>query len=589
MLASSTELAKAARLRVDAVPQRLGAVIGAAVVLHLVCGFWQGWIWAAVYAAVMSIETVAGKRLLRRAELGQPVRPAAYLWALTIVSVVFGSISTPLTVLEHGRDGEVYGVLLLAGGLVNVMIASRASPVALLATMGPYGAYLLLNPLAAYVAGVDGLSIAVMLGGVLLLMQTLAAWGRHRGAIEAEHAAQERLSKALAEAEAVTAAKSAFVAMVSHELRTPLSGILAAGGLLESGQARDRKQAAEVVIDSGRFMQTLLDDLLDLAKLEAGRMTTEAVNFDIGHMVWSVERHWSGAAREAGKPLQLTSATGLPARVCGDPTRIRQILNNLLSNALKFTGPEGVSWTVDVCVGPSCSALGSSGLTVRVLDTGPGMTAEQLGRLFTAFDQTSDSVARTHGGTGLGLAVSRELARTMGGELSVESAPGKGSTFILRLPLAQAAAIVEEPSPVEAQAPARAGRVLVVDDHPINRRALELLLEPAGLEVTAVESGAAALEALAAEPFDVVLSDLHMPEMDGLALARAVRAGAGPNAGVPIVAVTGADSAEERAACAAAGMTGYVAKPIAAAALYAALEAALAEAPALEDAGPKAA
>jgi CheY-like chemotaxis protein len=234
---------------------------------------------------------------------------------------------------------------------------------------------------------------------------------------------------------------------------------------------------------------------------------------------------------------------------------------------------------VDVCE----SAQGCA-LTVRVTDTGPGMAPEQLERLFTPFDQTKASVARTHGGTGLGLALSRELARAMGGELRVESRLGRGSTFVLSLPLAQAAPLVAVvPIDAEAEATARPLRLLVVDDHEINRRTMALLLEAAGAEVTAAESGAEALALLGAEPFDAVLSDVNMPEMDGLALARALRAASGPNQLAPVIAVTGGDSEEERAACRAAGMSGCVSKPIDPRALYAALDAALAEA--AEDGG----
>jgi len=372
------------------------------------------------------------------------------------------------------------------------------------------------------------------------------------------------------QAEAAVQAKSAFVAMVSHELRTPLSGILAAGSQLQGQAPASAREAVDVVMDAGRFMHALLDDLLDLAKLEAGKMTTETVDFDLGHLVWSLERHWGAAAKAAGKPLQMTSAMGLPRHVAGDPTRLRQILNNLLSNAVKFTGPDGVTWTVDICDGDDGCAL-----TVKVTDTGPGISPERLDRLFTAFDQTDATVARTHGGTGLGLALSRELARAMGGELRVESTLGRGSTFVLSLPLGRASAVEAAAPEVEPDtAPeARSLRVLVVDDHEINRRTLALLLEPIGAEVAATGGAAEALAVLALEPFDVVLSDLNMPDMDGFAFTRALRAGDGLNRTTPVIAVSANEVEATLSACLAAGMNGCVPKPIDPRRLYAALDA----------------
>ena len=565
--APSLELAKAARLRVRAMPQRMTGVVLTALVLQLAFQWPLIWLWVAAYASASLVETEIGRRFAERIENGETRRGHAYVAAVAAVSLVYGAISIPLLVFEHVRDGEVYGVLLLAGGLVNLLVVSRASWAAVLATAGPYGAYLLINPALAALLGVDAVSWVGAFFGGLLLAHTYAAWRRQRDTLLAEATARMEVETRSAQAEAATTAKSAFVAMVSHELRTPLSGVLAAGSQLKSADlpARAREEAVDVVVDAGRFMHALLDDLLDLAKLEAGKMTTERLDFDLGQLVWALERHWAAAAREVGKPLQLTSAFGIPLRVSGDPTRLRQILNNLLSNALKFTGPAGVDWNVDVCRADTDFAL-----TVRVRDTGPGMAPEQLDRLFTAFDQTDESVARTHGGTGLGLALSRELARAMGGELRVESRLGHGSTFVLSLPLAQAAeSKLETAAPVPA--PARAMRLLIVDDHPINRRTLTLLLEPSGAEVTAAETGAEALERLASEPFDVVLSDINMPDMDGLTLTRTLRATPGPNQGTAVIAVTGSDGEQEREACRAAGMIACVAKPIDPRALYVAL------------------
>jgi len=452
----------------------------------------------------------------------------------------------------------------------STVAASRAPFVA--AAAG-YAAFLLLMPVLALIAGQPALATAGSFGAAVLLAHAYAVWRRHEEALAAAAVARAEAELRLRQAEAAVQAKSAFVAMVSHELRTPLSGVLAAGAQLQrEAQTPVGRQAVEVVVDAGRFMHALLDDLLDLAKLEAGRMTTESVPYDLGHLVWSLERHWTAAARSAGKPLRLTSAMGLPRKVSGDPTRLRQVLNNLLSNAVKFTGPAGVSWTVDVCDGAEGCAL-----TIRVTDTGPGIAPEKLDRLFTAFEQTDETVARTHGGTGLGLALSRELARVMGGELRVESTVGVGSTFVLSLPVGRVETPVELKGEPEAEPGEQGLRVLVLDDHEINRRTLSLLLAPAGAEVVQTACAQEALVSLASESFDVVLTDLNMPEMNGFAFTRALRDGEGPNRWTPVVAVTAGDVEAELPACLLAGMSGCVAKPIDPARLYAAVADAVAD------------
>ena len=564
----SIELAQAAELRRRAVPQRLLAVASMAVAFHLAFGWALVWLWAAAYAVATAVEHSVGETLARRVESGQSPRGLAYTASITAVSLVYGAMSVPLLLLEHARDGEVYGLILLAGGLVNLLIVSRASWLAFLATVIPYGGYLLINPVLAYAAGVDALSWVAVFGAAMLVLHTHTAWARQRRSLQAEAEARAELDRRRQDAEFAAAAKSAFVAMVSHELRTPLSGIMAAGEQLQKHGPDARREAVDVVVDAGRFMHALLDDLLDLAKLEAGRMTVEKIDFDLGQLLWSLERHWTAAAQRNGTPLRLTSALNLPVHVAGDPTRLRQILNNLLSNAVKFTGPEGVTWSAD---GQEDGDLWW--LEMRVSDSGPGIAPEKLDRLFTPYDQTDESIARTHGGTGLGLALSRELARLMGGDLTVESELGAGSTFVLHVPLARAQAVAAEPAPdQETGAPARALRVLVVDDHEINRRTASLLLEVAGMETVTVSSGQEALAVLDVEPIDVVVTDVNMPGMNGLQLTRAIRERVGLNRSVPVLAFTGSDSAEEIAACRAAGMRGHVSKPVDAATLYRAIE-----------------
>jgi CheY-like chemotaxis protein len=251
--------------------------------------------------------------------------------------------------------------------------------------------------------------------------------------------------------------------------------------------------------------------------------------------------------------------------------RLRQILNNLLSNAVKFTETGGVRIEVAHHEAPGQRLV----LRACVVDSGRGVGADRLTRIFSPFDQGDVSVARTHGGSGLGLAISRELARLMGGDLSVESKVGEGSRFTLLASLGRAGAAREPIPPAAAPPPpppALAARILVVDDHEMGRRALGLLLSPLGAEIATAESGRAALQMLAIEHFDLVLMDVTMADMDGLEACRRLRAEPGPNQETPVLAVTGRTEEKDVLACRTAGMNGWVAKPVDARQLYDAIE-----------------
>lgn len=294
-------------------------------------------------------------------------------------------------------------------------------------------------------------------------------------------------------------------------------------------------------------------------------MGVEVTAFDLRRLMLETVRFWAPVARRGNLAFRLKGAHGLPAWVEGDPTRIRQILNNLLSNALKFTQSGAITLQMDVDRRPD----GSLGLTLEVIDTGPGMTDAQIGGLFTAYGQLSNSVARTHGGTGLGLNISRELARLMGGDLVAESAPGRGATFRLSLDLTPAQAETSvEPAPQEQTGL----RMLIVDDHEINRRAFTLILQGAVDSIVTAENGQDALDILALERFDLVLMDLNMPTMGGLECTRALRAAVGPNQATPVIALTASAARSEIDVCLAVGMNAFVMKPVEAAELFGAIE-----------------
>jgi CheY-like chemotaxis protein len=360
------------------------------------------------------------------------------------------------------------------------------------------------------------------------------------------------------------------------------------------------------------MMKDLLDDLLDHARLDAGRMNVESRDFDLRQLLSQTARLWAGPARAKGLRLRMEGARTLPGMVRGDAMRLRQILNNLISNAMKFT--ETGSITLGLQSWPD--EHGAHVLLINVADTGPGMSAEQLARLFTPFDQTTDGVAALYGGSGLGLAISRDLIELMGGRLTVRSTPGQGAVFTISLVLPRGAnvdiqtALTPEarglvakalsrptppsspplvspvepqvidtpPSVDEASSDERPLRVLVVDDHAINRRAIQLILQTVDCEIAMAEDGLAALEACDRAAFDVIFMDVRMPELDGRETTRRLRAGGGLNAAVPVIAVTADTAPEDIAACTAAGMNYFVSKPLTPGSLLGALSQVLEEA-----------
>lgn len=532
--------------------------IGVAVAMLAGFGTTVGWAfalgWFAVYMGLQFVEHL----LLRRGDLST----VASLALLSINAIVFGAYGAMGPVMD-GSWGLACAIALMCGGLLNTALTSQKSLQAFVASAWPFAFYLAAMPFAAIAVGAEVRhAVALAISAALIVACTAMIWRSAARALIAEGEARAR-------AEAADAAKSAFVAMVSHELRTPISAILA--GAVEAGRpeaAGARASNLELIGSSARMMRALLDDLLDLSKIEAGKMGVEVTPFDLRRLMLETVRFWAPEARRRHLRFRLEGARQAPAWVEGDPTRVRQVLNNLFSNALKFT--EAGSITLKFVAGPDGQA------TLSVIDTGPGMDAGQLGRLFTPYGQASDSVARTHGGTGLGLNISRELARLMGGDLAVESAPGWGAAFHLQVSLPPVAA----PSAVDATQDREGLRLLVVDDHEVNRRAFTLMLQGACDELAVAQDGIEALEQLAAQRFDLVLMDLNMPRMGGMEAVRRLRAEPGPNQATPVIALTASVAPKEVAACMAAGMSGFVMKPVEAKELFAAIEQALAETPA---------
>jgi signal transduction histidine kinase/ActR/RegA family two-component response regulator len=519
---------------------------------------WADWLMPNVIGVILALPTT----LILVDRRHKPMFDAS-AWQLAVLTLLVALTAVAIFSSDPALQALLFAPAILAvfrGGpraAAVVVIASLAASIPAVlhrtgvdrdAALGPLHHALLFHVMLFAVC-----LIAAMILERQKRLQTLMARGR-----DAACAAEAR-------ARAANKAKSEFLATISHEIRTPLNSILGFADLVadDPGLSAESRRRLDLIGRSGRSLVEIINDLLDFSKLEAGRMELDPQPLAPALVLRDAMAIAAPAAESKRLALRVEISGGDEASLFSlDETRLRQVLLNLLSNAIKFTRDGAVTARLN---------LSGQRLRFEVSDTGIGIAPDVQARLFQRFTQADSSISRGFGGTGLGLAISKALVSRMGGEIGVDSAPGRGSCFWVELPAEPA-----QPAPkldVVAPRASNAGgaRVLLVDDHPVNRELGHALLTLGGHETVTAEDGAAAVSLVRNEDFDLVLMDVHMPDMDGLAATRAIRAMAGSKARVPILALSADAMPEQIARCLAAGMDGHVAKPIVRDALLAAV------------------
>jgi signal transduction histidine kinase/CheY-like chemotaxis protein len=489
-------------------------------------------------------------------------------------SAIYSLLPFLVWVFGHAGD-KIFSMVWLVGSMLHITLHMHHERRTFVAAIAPHLIYAVALPIHSLVTGADpgrGSAMIVLIACGLYVGHLVAAFKASNAASARLEASRREALERQAAAEAASRAKSDFLANMSHEIRTPLNGIIGMAAVLENEPlpAGGAKKVA-IIRESGDLLLQILNDVLDVSKIEAGKFELEQAPFDLGDVARKIGNLHGLKAREKGIDLEIALGDGLALGRIGDEHRLVQILHNLVGNALKFTNEGGIRvGFAPVPDGPV------EALRITVADTGIGMTDAQLRRIFNPFVQADTTTNRRFGGTGLGLSIVSGIVREMDGTVGVTSEEGKGTTFelTLHLPIQVAEPVAEMPAATPAATPAPcdlAGRrLLVVDDNSVNRIVLHALLTPTGADLVLAESGAEAVELAASQRFDLVLMDISMPGMDGVEAMTRIKAT--PGGDVPVIAVSAHALNHQIEAYLARGFDGYLTKPVQGPQLHAELE-----------------
>lgn len=552
--------------------QALTAILQTQYLRYMIIASWAvgllgtvGWLKAALWFVLTvsagAIRGMVEQRLSHRVDAG---------WGMLfplVATVTTGAwaVAPLLAWFSDAGFGRPLALALIISGYVLVFAQLRSSPRQAMIISSPYGAAAAVilmslwgshefwSMLAVLVFSAAGLFVLVTM--TLLREDRIRAFQLHQADLIGE------LEAARDKANAANDAKSNFLAVISHELRTPMNGVLGAAQLLGATRLETtQREYLSIIRSSGDNLLSLLNDILDMTKIEAGKMNFEVVDVALDTLHKRITGPFEAQAEAKGLEFVSTFEGDTPTVVRGDPLRVCQVVQNLLSNAVKFTETGRIHYTV------RSRRISDQrvGFQFVVRDSGAGIAASDLERLFQPFTQVDSSSTRRFGGTGLGLTIARRMANIMGGDITVTSEPGEGSCFTF----AVEAEVVEWAKPVQAEeSPAEVEggeslKVLVVEDHPVNRMILEAWMTSADHQPATAENGQIAVDIADKQPFDLIIMDVNMPVMDGLSATRLIREGEGANAQTPIVVLSASARSEDHEAGLNAGADAYLNKPI---------------------------